>query len=131
MKITLNEIRGLNVGLNTIMMKELPPETANKFKRLMVRFISEMQSQERIRNKLAVKYAKKDKDGKPLFKKDKKGKYEYDLTKDNRIRMGVEWDKIGQEEIEIPFEPLETTKKVFGETITADTLYQLGKLVEE
>ncbi len=131
MKVTLNEIRGLNVGINTIMMRELPPETANKFNRLMAKFVLEIQAQERMRNKLAVKYAKKDKDGKPLFKKDKKGKYEYDLTKDNRIKLAVEWDKIGQEEIEIPFEPLKATKEVFGETITADILYQLGILIEK
>ena len=133
MKITLNEIRALNTGINAIMVRELPPETANRFSRLMVKFVSEIQAQERIRVKLAVKYAKKDEDGKPLLKRGKKGKptNEYDLTKENRIKLGVEWDKIGQEEIDIPFEPLKATKEVFGETITADMLYQLGKLVEE
>ena len=131
MKITLNEIRGLNAGVNVIMERELPPPTANKFNRLIGKFILELQAQERMRNKLAVKYAKKDKDGKPVLKKNKKGKFDYDLTRDNLIKMGMEWDKIGQEEIEIPFEPLEATKEVFGETITADILYQLGQLVEK
>ena len=133
MKITLHEIRGLNAGINAIMVKELPPETANKFSQLMVKFVLEMQAQERIRGKLAMKYAEKGEDGKPLFKRDKKGRptNEYDVTKENRIKLGVEWDRMGQEEIEIPFEPLEATREVFGETITADMLYQLGKLVEE
>jgi len=131
MKITLNEVRGLNAGINAIMERELPPPTANKFNRLIGKFILELQAQERMRNKLAVKYAKKDKDGKPVLKKNKKGKFDYDLTRDNLIKMGMEWDKIGQEEIEIPFEPLEATKEVFGETITADILYQLGQLVEK
>ena len=131
MKITLNEIRGLNAGVNVIMERELPPPTANKFNRLIGKFILELQAQERMRNKLAVKYAKKDKDGKPVLKKNKKGKFDYDLTRDNLIKMGMEWDKIGQEEIEIPFEPLKATKEVFGETITADILYQLGQLVEK
>jgi len=131
MKVTLNEVRGLNTGINSIMMRELPPPTANLFNRLIFSFIKELQDIDKERNRLAVKYAKKDKDGKPLFKKNKKGKYEYDLTKDNRISMGVEWDKINQKEIEIPFEPLKATKEVFGETITPNILYQLGKLIEE
>jgi len=131
MKITLYEIMGLNAGVNAIMMRELPPETAMKFSKLITNFVKELQEIEKERNRLAVKYAKKDKDGKPLYKTDKKGKSAYDLTKDNRIAMGVEWDKKNQEEIEIPFEPLKATKEIFGETITPDTLYQLGKLIEE
>ena len=133
MKITLNELRGLNAGLNLIMARELPPETANWFKRLMIRFVEELKAIEKMRVKLAIKYAKKDDDGKPIMKRGKKGKplNEYDLTKENFIKMGVEWDKINQEEIEFPFEPLEATKEVFGETITPDMLYQLGKLIEE
>ena len=131
MNITLNEIRGLNAGVNAIMTRELPPPTANLFSRLIVNFVKELQDIEKERNRLAVKYAKKDADGKPLFKKDKKNNSAYDLTKDNRIAMGVEWDKLTQREIEIPFEPIKPTKEVFGETITADILYQLGKLIEE
>ena len=133
MKITLNEIRALNNGINAIMVRELPPETANKFSRLMVKFVTEIQAQERIRVKLAVKYAEKGEDGKPLLKRGKKGKptNEYAVSKENRIKLGLEWDRIGQEEIDIPFEPLKATKEVFGETITADMLYQLGKLIEE
>ncbi len=131
MKITLNEIMGLNAGVNAIMMRELPPPTASLFSRLIVNFVKELQEVEKERNRLAVKYAKKDKDGKPLYKTDKKGKSAYDLTKDNRIAMGVQWDKLTQREIEIPFEPLKATKEVFGETITPDILYQLGRLIKE
>ena len=130
MKIKLQEIMGLNAGVNLIMMRELPPPTANLFNRLIVNFVKELQDIEKERNRLAVKHAKKDKDGKPLYKTDKKGKSEYDLTKDERIAMGVEWDKLTQREIEIPFEPIKATKEVFGETITPDILYQLGKLIE-
>ena len=131
MKVTLNELRSYNAGLNTIMARELPPETANWFKRLMKRFVSELQAHDRMRIKLIQKYAKKDEDGNPMMKRGKKGKRtnEYDLTKENLVKTGVEWDKITQREIDIPFEPLAV--KRLGETITADILYQLGKLIEE
>lgn len=131
MKITLNEIRGLNTGLNTIMARELPPLTALHFKRLMVRFVEEMKISEKTRVELAVKYGKKDDDGKPLFKKQgkKKKTKEYDLTQENFLKMGVEYDKINQKEFDIPFEPLKVEK--LGKTITPDIIYQLGKLVEE
>jgi len=133
MKITLYEIRALNAGVNAIMTRELPPPTANLFNRLIVKFIEKMKASEKERVKLAIEYAKKDDDGKPIMKRGKKGKRtnEYDLTKENIIKMGVEWDKLCQEEIEFPFEPLKATKEVFGETITPDMFYQLGKLIEE
>lgn len=134
MKVTLNEVRSLNAGINAIMERELPPPTANKFNKLIIKFIDKIKATENTRVKLALKYAKKDDEGKPLYKRNKKGKRlanEYDLSKENLIKMGVEWDKLNQEEIDFPFEPLPATKEVFGETITADILYKLGRLIEK
>ena len=82
--------------------------------------------------KLVLKYAKKDKDGKPLFKKDKNGKPlgEYDVSKPNFIKLAKEYDEISQKEFEIPFEPIKLEQ--FGDTkVTRDLLYKLGKLVVE
>ncbi len=132
MKVTLNEIRGMQKGLNTVMRMELPAKTAYWFKRFMDRVVSEMKAIEKTRLTLAVKYAKKDKDGKPLFKKDKKGKQlnEYDVTPDNLLKFGKEFEALCQKEFEIPFTPIKLD--AFGDTkITPDTLYELGKLIEE
>ena len=131
MKITLNEIRGMQIGLEEIMKKELPRKTAYWFKRFMVRLVSEIKAHENVRLQLAIKYAKKDKDGKPIFKKDKDGKRsnEYDLSKPNFIKFVKDYDELSQKEFEIPFEPRKLDE--LGETITPDLLYKLGKLVEE
>ena len=131
MKITLNEIRGMQIGLEEIMKEKLPRKTAYWFKRFMVRLVAEIKAHENVRLQLAIKYAKKDKDGKPIFKKDKKGKRlnEYDLSKPNFIKFVKEYDELSQKEFEIPFEPRKLDE--LGETITGDLLYKLGKLVEE
>jgi len=132
MKVTLNEIRGMQKGLNIVMRMELPPKTAYWFKRFMDRVVSEMKAQEKEINALGMKYAKKNKNGKPILKKDKDGNElnEYDATKDNLIKYMKEFNILNQKEFEIPFKPIKL--EAFGDTkITPDTLYELGKLVEE
>jgi len=132
MKITLNELRGMQVGLEAVMSKELPVKVAYWFKRFMDVVVSKLKEYEKTRLALAVKYAKKDKDGKPVFKKDKKGKQlnEYDLTKENMIKFVKEFDELGQKEFNLPFKPIKIEQ--FGDTkIKPDILYQLGKLIEE
>jgi len=132
MKITLNEIRGMQIGLNEAMLLALPSKTAYWFKRFMDVIVREIKVHEKFRLSLAVEYAKKDKDGKPLFKKDKKGKQlnEYDLTQKNFIEFAKEYDKLSQQEIYVPFEPIKLEQ--FGDTkITPDLLYKLGKLIKE
>jgi len=132
MKITLNEIRGMQLGLNEVMSMELPVKTAYWFKRFMDVIVKEIKAHEKVRLQLAVKYAKKGKDGKPLFKKDKKGKQlnEYDVTKTNLLKFAKEYDELSQKEIEIPFKPIKLDQ--FGDTkIKPDLLYKLGKLVIE
>ena len=131
MKITLNELKGMEIGLNTVMAMGLPPKTAYWFKRFMDRVVSEMKAFENKRKSLVVKYAKKDKDGKPLLKKVKKGEQaEYDVSKENMIKLTVEFDALWNKEFDIPFNPIKL--EAFRDTrIKPDTLYQLGKLVEE
>ena len=130
MKITLNEVRGMQIGLEEIMKKELPRNTAYWFKRFMVRIVSEIKRHEDSRLKLVMKYAKKDKDGKPLFKKEKgKQLNEYDVSPANFIKLAKEYDELSQKEFDIPFKPRKLDE--LGETITGDLLYKLGKLVEE
>jgi hypothetical protein len=132
MKITLNELKGMQIGLEEAMALKIPPKTAYWFKRFMVRVVSEFKAIEKVRLQLALKYAKKGKDGKPLFKKDKDGKTlnEYDLTKDNLIKFAKEFDELCQKEIDFPFEPRKLED--FGDTkLSGDLLYKLGKLVQE
>ena len=132
MKITLNEIKGMQIGLEEVMKKELPVKTAYWFKRFMDVVVKKIKAHEKARLKLVLKYAKKDKDGKPLFKKDKKGKPlgEYDVSKPNFIKLAKEYDEISQKEFEIPFEPIKLGQ--LGDTkVMPDLLYKLGKLVIE
>ena len=132
MKITLNEIRGMQAGLETVMDLELPPKTAYKFKRLMDKIVSELKVQEKEINALGVKYAKKDKDGKPILKKDKDGKElnQYDANKDDLMKYMKEFGKLTMKEIDLPVKPISLEE--FGDTkVKPDTLYQLGKLIEE
>lgn len=132
MKITLNELMGMKAGLEVVMSTELPAKTAYWFKRFMDTVISKIKECEKTRLTLAVKYAKKDKDGKPVFKKDKKGKplNEYDVTKESMIKFAKEFDELGQKQFDLPFKPVKI--EMFGDTkIKPDILYQLGKLIEE
>ena len=131
MKITINEIKGMELGLNTVMGMGLPPKTSYWFKRLMCRVVSEMKAFEKKREALSVKYATKDKDGKPMLKKVKKGEQaEYDVSKEDMVKLRKEFDELLQKEIEIPFQPIKI--EAFGNTYPKpDMLYQLGKLVEE
>jgi len=136
MKISMNEIRKLNKGINMIMEERVPPETAQHIKRVVKTFMAKMDEFERLRIKLAREYAKKDEKGEPKTKFIKGGKGEpdqrkYDMTKENRIKMALEWDKANEELIDFPFEPLDVTKEVFGESVTADLLYNLGILIKE
>ena len=131
MKITLNELKGMEMGLNTVMSMGLPAKTAYWFKRFMDRVVSEMNAFENKRKALVIKYAKKDKNGKPVLKKVKKGEpAEYDVSKEDMVKVRAEFDEMFHKEFDIPFEPIKLEQ--FGDTkIKPDTLYQLGKLVVE
>jgi len=95
MKITINEIKGMEIGLNTVMSMGLPPKTAYWFKRLMDKVVSEMNAFENKRKALVIKYAKKDKNGKPMLKKVKKDEpAEYDVSKEDMVKVRAEFNQL-------------------------------------
>jgi len=132
MKFTLNEVRQMQPGLDVILAKELPVKTSYWLARFLDKVRSEIGSTEKIRVKLIDKYAKKDKDGKFIFKKDEKGKdlQEYDFTKENYIKFVKEYDELSNIEMEIDFKPIKLAD--LGDiTIKPVVLVQLGKIIVE
>ena len=132
MKVTLSEVRQMQPGLDVILAKELPVKTAYWLARFLDKMRAEIGSTENIRMKLVDKYAKKDKDGKFIFKKDDKGKdlQEYDFTKENYINFVKEYDELSQIEMEIDFKPIKLAD--LGDiTLKPVVLIQLGKIIEE
>ena len=134
MKISLNEVRGMQAGLDVILAKEIPIKPAYWLARFLDKIRSEMEAMEKARMKLVEKLAKKDKDGKPLFKKDKDGKQiepsQYDFTDENMAKFQAEFDELGKEEFEIDFKPIKLDQ--LGDiNLKPIVLVQLGKLIEE
>ena len=131
MKISLNEVRGMQVGLDVILGKELPIKPAYWLARFLDKIRSEMEAMEKARVKLLEKLAKKDKDGKPLMKKAKEGEpQQYDLTDENMAKFQEEFAELGKEEFEIDFKPIKLDQ--LGDiSLKPIVLVQLGKLIEE
>ena len=132
MKFTLNEVMGMQAGLDAILAKELPVKTAYWLARFLDKAGSEFKAMETARMKLIEKYAKKDKDGKSVMKKDKDGKQlnEYDLTETNMKEFQTEFAELGKEEFEIDFKPIKLDQ--LGDiNLKPIVLIQLGKLIEE
>jgi len=132
MKITLKEVSEMQAGLDVILAKELPVKTAYWLARFLDKVRSEIGATEKIRMQLIDKYAKKDKDGKFIFKKDSKGKDlgEYDFTKENLIKFGKEYTELSEVEMEIDFKPIKLAD--LGDiTIKPIVLLQLKKIIEE
>ena len=134
MKISLNEVRGIQAGLDVILAKEIPIKPAYWLARFLDKIRSEMEAMEKARVKLVEKLAKKDKDGKPVFKKGKDGKQiepsQYDFTDENMAKFQAEFDELGKEEFEIDFKPIKLDQ--LGDiNLKPIVLVQLGKLIEE
>ena len=132
MKFNLGEVMSMQQSLNTILALELPVKPAYWLSRFADKIQAEMQAMEKARMKLIEKYAKKDKDGKPMMKKDKDGKpiNEYDLTKANTEKFQLEFAELGKEEFEIDFEPIKFDQ--LGDIkLKPFTLVQLGKIITE
>ena len=107
MKISLNEVMGMQAGLDVILAKELPIKPAYWLARFLDKIRSEMEAMEKARVKLVEKLAKKDKDGKPIMKKAKDGEpQQYDLTDENIAKFQAEYNELGKEEFEIDFKPI-------------------------
>ena len=132
MKITLKEVSEMQAGLDVILAKEIPVKPAYWLARFLDKVRSEIGATEKIRMQLINKYAKKDKDGKFIFKKDSKGKDlgEYDFTKENLIKFGKEYTELSEIEFEIDFKPIKLAD--LGDiTIKPIVLLQLKKIIEE
>lgn len=132
MKITLKEISEMQSGLDVILTKELPVKTAYWLARFLDKVRAEIGATEKIRLQLIDKYAKKDKDGKFIFKKDSKGKDlgEYDFTKENLEKFGKEYTELSEVEMEIDFKPIKLAD-LENITIKPIVLVQLKKIIEE
>ncbi len=132
MKITLKEVSEMQAGLDVILAKELPVRPAYWLARFLDKVRSEIGATEKIRMQLIDKYAKKDKDGEFIFKKDNKGKdlQEYDFTKENFEKFGKEYTELSEVEMEIDFKPIKLSD--LGDiTIKPIVLLQLKKIIEE
>ena len=134
MKISLNEVRGMQAGLDVILAKEIPIKPAYWLARFLDKIRAEMEAMEKARMKLVEKLAKKDKDGKPvtLTEKDRDGNEttKYDFTKDNELKFQAEFDELGKEEFEVDFKPIKLDQ--LGDiNLKPIVLVQLGKLIEE
>ena len=134
MKITLNEVRGMQAGLDVILGKELPVKASYWLARFLDKIRVEMEAMEKARVKLVEKLAKKDKDGKPVMKKDKDGKQldppQYDLTDENMAKFNEEFNELGKEEFEIDFTAIKLSD--LGDiSLKPIVLVQLGKLIVE
>ena len=134
MKFNLNEVRAMTQGLDVILGTELPIKPAYWLARFLDKVQSEMKALENARMKLIEKYAKKDKDGKPVMKKDKDGKQrdpqQYDLTAKNMEEFEKEFAELGKEEFEIDFKPIKLDQ--LGDIkLKPIVLAQLGKIIVE
>lgn len=123
---------GMQKGLDVILAKELPVKTAYWLARFLDKVTIEYKAMEKVRIKLIEKYAKKDKDGKPMMKEVKKGEQpkEYDLTDDNMKKFQDEFAELGKEEFEIDFKPIKV-EQLGDIKIKPIVLVQLGKIIEE
>ena len=132
MKFTLNEVLGMKQGLDVILAKELPVKTAYWLARFLDKVKAEYTAMDKVRITLIEKYAKKDKDGKPMMKKVKDGERpkEYDLTDENMEKFQAEYAELGKTEFEIDFKPIKLDQ--LGDIkLKPIVLVQLGKLVVE
>ena len=132
MKFTLNEVMAMTEGLNVILAKELPIKTAYWLARFLDKVGAEQKAMETTRMKLVEKYAKKDKDGKPMMKKDKDGKQlnEFDLTKANMEKFQTEFAELGKVEFDVKFNPIKL-EQLGDIKLKPIVLIQLGKLIVE
>ena len=117
-------------GLDVILAKELPVKTAYWLARFLDKVGVEYKAFETARVKLAEKYAKKDKDGKPAMKKVKDMPDQYDITDDNMKKFNDELGELGKEEFEIDFKPIKL-EQLGDIKIKPLVLVQLGKVIEE
>ena len=132
MKFTLNEVQGMQAGLDVILAKELPVKTGYWLARFLDKVSAEFKAMDKVRIKLIEKYAKKDKDGKPMMKKVKDGEQpkEYDITEANMVKFQAEFGELGKAEFEVDFKPIKL-EQLGDIKLKPIVLVQLGKLIVE
>jgi len=131
MRFSLNEVMTMQAGLDVILAKELPIKTSYWLARFLDKIGVEFKAMDKARIKLIEKYAKKDKDGKPMMKKVKDDKpQEYDLTPANMKKFQAEYADLGKEEFEVDFKPIKLDQ-VGDIQLKPMVLIQLGKIIVE
>jgi hypothetical protein len=130
MKIKVNEIKSIGEGLNEILEIALPIKTAYWLARLVNKLDSELKAFERVRMNLVTQHAKKDKEGKPLFKKDKDGKDTNEVVVVDMEKFQKEFIELAEEDLDIDFKPIKLAD--LGDIkIKPIILAKLGKIIEE
>lgn len=133
----------MSVGLDAILAEKIPCKPGYWLARFLDKINSEMKAMEKVRIKLLEKYAKKDKNGKPEFRKDKDGKQleppQYDLINANKQKFEKEFADLGEETFEIDFKVInledidtEVCEKCGRKKLTIKPViwYQLGKIIK-
>lgn len=130
MKVKVRELRNMSAGINEKITEKLPAKTAYRLFRFLNKLTSEINAFEKARVNLAIRYAKKDKNGKPLMEKDKDGKdiNKYDIL--DKIAFEKEYMELTNEEIEIDWEPIKLAD--LGDVkLSILDLIKLGKIIKE
>ncbi len=130
MKVKVRELGNMRAGINEIVTEKLPAKTAYWLFRFLNKLTSEINAFEKARINLAIRHAKKDKNGKPLMEKDKDGKdiNKYDIL--DKIAFEKEYMELTNEEIEIDWEPIKLAN--LGDVkLSILTLIKLGKIIKE
>ena len=130
LKFNLNEILGMQKGLDVILEKELPAKTAYWLARFLDKAGIEFKAFEKARLKLVERYAEKDKEGKPKMKEVKGQPQQYDLTDASMKKFNDELADLGKEEFEIDFKPIKL-EQLGDIKLKPIVLVQLGKIIEE
>jgi hypothetical protein len=130
MKIKTGEIRFINEGLQEILQKELPAKPSYWLGRFLNKLSPEMETFEKARVSLVTKHAKKDDEGKPMFKLNDKGEKtnEYDVADMEAFQK--EFLVLAEQEFEIEFNPIKLAD--LGDIkLKPIVLARLSKIIEE
>ena len=106
MKIKAGEVKIINEGLRGILDIELPVKPAYWLARILTKMNQEAEPFEKARVNLVMKHAKKGKDGKPMFIKDKDGKPTNDIDVADIGEFNKEFSVLAEEEFDIDIKPI-------------------------
>lgn len=124
MKIKLGELQGLIGGLNSIIEEKLPAKASYWLARNATKLTKELETFEQTRVKTVEKFCKRDKDGKPIIKKDKN----YDMA--DMDGFNREMATILEEELEVELKEI-TLSELGDVKIKPLDLIKLEKIIKE